>query len=180
MRDEELDLVLYPDPILRKKAAPLRVIDDVVRDRAAQMIDVMYRERGVGLAAPQVGWSVRLFVMNAGPEQEPEHERVFVNPRLLETSDEIDVDEEGCLSIPDVRGRVGRPAVVRIAALDLDGREVEMELGDLPARVFQHELDHLDGLLFISKLIPSDRLFVKKGLRRLEKEYRDRRKREGA
>jgi len=171
-----LKLVLYPDPVLKKRAVEIAEIDDGVRDRAAQMLELMYDEAGVGLAAPQVGWSVRLFVMNAESEQPPEGERVFINPSIVASSDEDDVDEEGCLSIPDVRGKVRRRKSIVVSGRGLDGEVVEQELTDLPARVFQHELDHLDGILFVRHLSATEKLFCKKVLRRLEKEYKEREK----
>ena len=174
MESERLQLVLYPDPILKRRAEPLQTIDEEVRERVAQMFEIMYRESGVGLAAPQVGWSARLFVVNSAPEQEEEHEQVFINPVITASSDEQAIDEEGCLSIPEVRGKVARPARVSIRAQDIAGEFVELDLEGLPARVFQHELDHLNGVLFVSKLNASERLFTKKSLRRLEREYRSR------
>jgi len=166
-----MELVLYPDPVLLRRAPPLEVIDEQVRERAAAMLELMYRESGVGLAAPQVGWSVRLFVMNpAGPE-EREGERVFVNPRIVAASDEKEIDEEGCLSIPEVRGKVARSVRIRVEAQDLSGASFAEDLEGLPARIVQHEYDHLDGLLFVKLLSPGERLLVRKSLRQLEKEY---------
>lgn len=169
-----MELVFYPDPILKRRVAPLLRIDQDVKERAREMLEIMYREHGVGLAAPQVAWGTRLFVMNPAPEQEPSGERVYVNPRIVETEGE-EMGEEGCLSIPDVRGHVARHRRIRIKAQDLDGSVVEEELEELPARVFQHELDHLDGILFIVRLSSSERLLVKKDLKRLEKEYQKKR-----
>jgi peptide deformylase len=169
-----LKLVLYPDPVLKKRAAEIAEIDDRVRERAAEMLELMYEEAGVGLAAPQVGWSVRLFVMNAELEQPSEGERVFVNPRIIERGDDEESDEEGCLSIPDIRGKVCRSSSIVISAQNLDGETIEAELSELPARVFQHEFDHLDGILFIRHLSATEKLFAKKVLRRLEKEYKER------
>jgi peptide deformylase len=166
-----MNLVHYPDPILRRRAAPLLDIDQEVRERAAQMFEVMYREKGVGLAAPQVGWSARLFVTNPAGEEDPSGEQVYINPRIIEQEGE-DVQEEGCLSIPDVRGRVARSAELWVEAQDLGGVLFRKQLAGLPARIFQHELDHLDGILFIIHLSPSERLLANKVLKRLEKEYR--------
>jgi peptide deformylase len=171
-----LRLVLYPDPVLRRRAVPLETIDDSVRDRVREMFETMYEERGVGLAAPQVGWSVRLFIVNTSAEpDEPELDRVYINPQLsrpTEDDDATDTDEEGCLSIPGVRGKVLRPDRVVVRALDLDGKPFEEEVDGLHARVVQHEFDHLDGILFISRLSATERLLANKILKQLEREYK--------
>jgi peptide deformylase len=167
-----MQLVFYPNPVLRKRAQPVAGVDDEVRARVQEMFEVLYREQGVGLAAPQVGWSVRLFVTNVRGERDPATERVFVNPEILRGDGEV-LDEEGCLSLPEVRGKVLRKQRVLIRAQDLEGNSFEEELTDLEARVVQHELDHLDGILFISRLSASDRLRAGKQLKKLEKDYKD-------
>ncbi len=172
-----MEIVLYPDPFLRRRAEPLTRIDESVRERVRRMFELMYEANGVGLAAPQVGWGVRLFVTNVTGEPDPDEERVFVNPEVrkvddAETANEEEVDVEGCLSIPGVQGRVSRLRRVIVTALDLDGNEFEAEAVDLDARVIQHETDHLDGILFLSKLNTTDRLKVAKKLKKLEKEYK--------
>jgi peptide deformylase len=165
-----LNLVLYPDPILKRRAAPLASIDDEVRARVREMFEILYREKGIGLAAPQVAWSTRIFIANPTGEPDPAEERVYVNPRILSAEGEIR-DEEGCLSIPEVRGLVTRSQRVLVRAQDLEGRLFEEEAVDLKARVVQHELDHLDGILFLSRLSTADRLLVKKTLKKLEGRY---------
>jgi len=168
-----LDLVLYPDPVLRRRAAPLAKIDDQVRRRVGDMFTILYREKGIGLAAPQVGWSTRLFIVNITGEPDPAQERVYVNPRILTREGEIR-EEEGCLSIPEIRGLVTRSQRVVLQAQDLKGQLFEEEAVDLRARAFQHELDHLDGILFITLLSSTDRLQVNKALKKLESEYTER------
>jgi peptide deformylase len=168
-----MDVVLYPDPILKKRASPLAELDAEVHERIAEMFELMYRERGVGLAAPQVGWGARVFVMNPEGAEQRDAERVFINPRILSTEGSI-IDEEGCLSIPEIRGRVERFARVTVSALGLDGRPFEAELSDLPARVVQHEYDHLDGILFISHLSEADQLRIRRALKKLEQDYKKR------
>ncbi len=165
-----LKLTLYPDPILKRRAAPVLTIDDEVRDRVREMFEILYREKGVGLAAPQVGWGVRLFIANPAGEPNPEGARVYINPRILAAEGELR-EEEGCLSIPEVRGIVGRSRKVLVSAQDLVGRGFEEEAVDLKSRVVQHELDHLDGILFISRLSSLDRLRVNKELKNLERQY---------
>ncbi len=170
-----MELVLYPDPILRQVAKPITRVDEEVRTRVAQMFETMYANSGVGLAAPQVGWSERLFIINVTGEPDPEFERVFINPELTVSGDGVEEsDEEGCLSIPGVHGRVARHQCVVVRALDLDAQRFEEEVSDLDARVVQHELDHLDGILFITRLGTSDRMQSAKTLKQLEKDYKRR------
>ncbi|MGQ9592246.1 MAG: peptide deformylase [Planctomycetota bacterium] len=168
-----MELVYYPDPVLRKRAQPLSEIDGEVRRRASEMFRIMYAEGGVGLAAPQVAWTARLFVMNAAGEADPGGERVYVNPEIVLAEGEI-LDEEGCLSVPGVRGKVRRSARVVVRALDLEGKSFEAELSGIEARAAQHEIDHLDGILFVTRLGTSDRLLARKELRRLEDTFRSR------
>jgi peptide deformylase len=168
-----MELVLYPDPRLRKRSAPLAAIDDAVVERVEAMVQVMYREKGIGLAAPQVGWAARVFVTNVLGEDHPEGEQVFINPALISSEGE-ETEEEGCLSIPEVRGRVARASRVLVEAQDLRGQAFRRELEGLAARAFQHELDHLDGILIISRLSAAERLLVNKQLKSLEREYRKR------
>jgi peptide deformylase len=168
-----IELIHYPDPILKRRAAPLDVIDDGVRERIQEMFSILYRDRGIGLAAPQVAWSVRLFIANTTGEPDPAEERVYINPRILLAEDEIR-EEEGCLSIPDVRGLVTRSRRVVVRAQNLQGRFFEEDATDIRARVIQHELDHLDGILFISRLSAADRFLIQKALKKLEKEHEGR------
>lgn len=177
-RASSMELVIYPDPILRKRAEPLKRIDAEVRERVPEMFELMYREGGVGLAAPQVGWSVRLFIMNPLGAESREGELVFINPRLVHAEGE-DIDEEGCLSIPEIRARVERNNQVRVECQDLSGELIQREHEGLEARVVQHEYDHLDGILFIKRLVDeAEWLKVKKAVKLLEKEYRQRQKQE--
>jgi len=169
-----MQLVYYPDPFLRRKAEPLTHIDDEVRRKVDEMFEIMYAEGGVGLAAPQVGWGVRLFVLNVTGEPDPDEERVYVNPKVFPVDEDMEsVAEEGCLSIPGACGKVTRNERVGVRALDLNGNELEEHAEDLHARVIQHEFDHLDGILFISRLSVTDRLLVGKTLKKLEKEYKE-------
>jgi len=165
-----MQLVFYPDPILRRRAAPLQSVDAEVQARAKEMFRIMYDERGVGLAAPQVGWSVRLFVMNPAGAEEPERERVLINPVILEREGSV-TDEEGCLSIPDVRGRVERASRIVVESQDLDGNRKQEVFEDFEARIIQHEFDHLEGILFISRLSEAERLASRRNLKKLEKDY---------
>ena len=169
-----MQLVYYPDPLLLKTAPPLAQIDSEVKARTEEMFELMYREKGVGLAAPQVGWSTRLFIVNVFGEEDRSGERVYVNPRILDKGEELIVEEEGCLSIPEVRGNVSRPEAILCEYQDLSGELFREEMHELEARVFQHELDHLNGVLFLRHLNTTARLLARKLLRELEEEYKKR------
>lgn len=166
-----MKLVLYPDPILRKRAAALRRIDRDVREKVREMFTIMYTHHGIGLAAPQVGWSTRLFIVNTSGDPAEGEEKVYINPAILSGEGEV-VGEEGCLSIPDVRGDVARRQKIVVQAQGLDGKVFTEEIEDLDARVVQHELDHLDGILFISRLSATDQLLIKGQLKKLAGEAR--------
>jgi peptide deformylase len=153
----------YGDPILRRKAEPVGPITPDLRRIVADMIDTMYDEAGIGLAAPQVGIPLRLMVVGHDPKREPQ---ALVNPRLTEQSGLVTA-EEGCLSIPGIFADVTRAARVRLAATDLEGAPVSLDANGLLARVLQHELDHLDGVLFIDRLDAMTRDRIK---RRIKKE----------
>lgn len=144
-----MELVLYPSPILAESAAPIHEIDGGTRLLAEQMLDLMENERGIGLAAPQVGSLSRLFVCRLPRES---RRWAFANPEIVGCSRRTVRFEESCLSVPGVYAHVRRPAWVRIRALDLEGRRVEMKAGGLLARVIQHEVDHLDGVMFLDHL----------------------------
>ncbi len=167
-----MEIVHYPDPVLRQKGAAVREISDEVVQRAHQMIEAMYGADGVGLAAPQVGWSVQLCVINPTP-QERENELVCVNPVLVDPVGE-DVAEEGCLSLPEVHGNIPRAARVICRFYDLDGERHEIDADGLLARVFQHEVDHLNGRLIIDRMTPASRLSVRGRLKELERAYKAR------
>jgi len=144
----------YPDPVLRLEAQEIEAFDDDLRQLVERMMRLMQDARGVGLAANQVGVLRRVFVVQADDEEEP---RALVNPSIVERSDESDVDDEGCLSMQGVVVAVERPLRVRIEASDEDGNPVSLELEGLRARVAQHELDHLDGVLILDRTTPEDR-----------------------
>lgn len=165
----DLEIVKYPDPILRRVAKPIAEIDDDVRTKAGRMIELMYRDKGVGLAAPQIGWSARLFVMN--PTGDPKDERILVNPVISAKSKEKARSNEGCLSIPDVNGKIERSLQIRLEAYDLEGNEVVQDLEGFPARVCQHEIDHLDGILITDRLSPAEKTIAEPILRELSRKF---------
>ena len=166
-----LKLRYYGDPILRRRAMDVQAFDASLRDLASQMLEAMEREEGVGLAAPQVGLDLRLLVALAmrEPGDETAEPVVMVNPEILERSHETWVYEEGCLSIPGVRGDVTRPERVRVHYQDLDGTNHTIEVDGMFARILQHEIDHLNGKLFIDYLSTADKLLLKARLRSIAK-----------
>lgn len=140
-------------PALREKAAPVREIDGEVRRLVQDMFETMYAAEGVGLAAPQVGVSRRVLVVDAsGPESGGEQRHALVNPEVARASRKTGKEVEGCLSIPGIEESVERPLSVEVSALSPDGEEVRIEAEGLLARVLQHEIDHLDGVLFIDRV----------------------------
>lgn len=141
--------------VLRKPAAEIQEIDEDLRILIDDMFETMYAAEGIGLAGPQVGISRRVLVVDVN---EPDRERLaLVNPRLIETADETAKEEEGCLSIPGLSGAVDRPVRVVVEALDANGEPLRVEADGLLARCLQHEIDHLDGVLFIDHLSPLKR-----------------------
>jgi peptide deformylase len=166
-----LKLRYYGDPILRRRAMEVRAFDQLLRDMAGDMLEAMDREEGVGLAAPQVGLDLRLLVALAmrEPGDEEAEPVIVVNPEILERSHETWVFEEGCLSIPGIRGDVTRPERVRVRYQDLKGGEQTLEAEGMFARILQHEIDHLDGKLFIDYLSAADKVLIKPKLRSIAK-----------
>jgi peptide deformylase len=166
-----MKILKYPHPSLRHVAAPLTAIDKKVQDSARQMLDLMYEARGLGLAAPQVGLPYQLLVMNfAADPNQPEQEGVWINPVIMERKGSQE-GEEGCLSFPDLFAKVRRAKTVKVQAYNLKGEAVEIVASDLPARVWQHEVDHLRGELFIDKMGTIARLSSRSALREFEQQF---------
>jgi peptide deformylase len=165
-----LRILKYPHPVLRHKCKPLRSVDGELKNIVREMFDLMYEQKGVGLAASQVGLPYRFFIINleGDPAKAPEH--VFLNPELSQRRGRAEA-EEGCLSFPEIYARVSRSEKLVISAYNLDGQEVNFELNGLFARAVQHEYDHLDGVLFIDRLTPTGLLSVKQALSELELEF---------
>jgi len=160
-----MDIVTYPEEVLRNKAEPIVEIDQEIRDLADKMTEVMFRAEGVGLAAPQVGVGKRLIVVNLDDEF-----HILINPELVERSDEEETSEEGCLSVPGPEAPVSRSRKIVVRGKDLEGNEVELSREGLAARVFQHEIDHVNGKLFIDHLSDAERSVTLKEYRKLKKE----------
>lgn len=164
-----LDVVVYPDPILRRGGQTVTVFDQELRELAARMFEAMYEEGGVGLAAPQVAIEKKLLVLNPkGDASDRSGELVLLNPRITRKKGR-EYGEEGCLSFPGIYAEVERWVDITVTYHDLDGKEQTMTASDWLARIIQHELDHLEGVLFVDRLTPADRLRVKTKLEALER-----------
>jgi peptide deformylase len=146
------DILTVPDPVLKQKSATVEAVDDSIRALMDDMLETMYAAPGIGLAAIQIGVPKRVIVMDLAQKGEPPQPRYIVNPEVLEADGELAPYEEGCLSVPDVYDEVERPKRVRIRYLDYDGKEVVEDAEDLFAVCIQHEMDHLEGVLFIDHL----------------------------
>lgn len=163
-------LVILPDPVLREVSKPVAQVDDCVRRLADDMLETMYHAPGIGLAAIQVGAPVRVLVIDVAGKEEPKDPQVFINPQIVWSSDERNVYEEGCLSIPDYYAEVERPRKVRATYRDCAGALREIEADGLLATCLQHEVDHLNGVLFIDHLSRLKRDMV---IRKFKKRARD-------
>ena len=162
-----LPILTAPDPRLKKKAKPVAAVDDAVRQLMADMMATMYAAPGIGLAAPQVGVLKRVIVMDAAREGDPSNPLKMANPEIVWVSDDDNTYEEGCLSVPEHYGEVVRPRAVKVRYLDETGAEKVLEADGLLATCVQHEIDHLDGVLFIDHLSALKRNMI---LRKLLKE----------
>jgi len=167
----KLKLVYYPDPILRKPSAPIKEVTKELREAVPQMFEIMYLNRGIGLAGPQAGLPHRLVVANIlGDPKKPEEEKVFVNPEILDRGG-VMAEEEGCLSLPGLAAKIRRSAWVKVRYRDLDGQSWEIQVDGLWAKLFQHEVDHIDGLLMVDKMTAADLKQAKPLLQELEEDY---------
>lgn len=177
-----LPLCYYGNPILRQPAAPVTAFDASLRQLAQDMIDTMRAENGIGLAGPQIGQPLRIFVMEIPPDMDLDdrdqpanpgltYPLVVVNPRISNPDPRTDTLEEGCLSIPDIRGNVTRPLSLSLDYQDLEGTPRTLSLSHLAARCVLHETDHLDGILFLDRLSQVKRLAIKGKLRKLKEQY---------
>ena len=145
------EIVKYPDPVLAKPGAPVTIFDENLRTIVEEMFESMYAAQGIGLAAPQIGLSQRLTVIDVSFKKDPEAKIVLINPEIILREGE-QYEEEGCLSLPEIREKVKRAAKVKVRAQNVEGEWFEIEGDELLARAFQHEIDHLDGILFIDRL----------------------------
>jgi peptide deformylase len=167
-----MKIVHYPHPALRHAAKPVGTIDKKLRLAVGEMMELMYAAKGLGLAAPQVALPFQLLTMNVtGDPNKRECEEVFVNPTIVERKGTID-DEEGCLSFPGLYQKIRRAKTVRIQAYNLKGEPVEKVVHDIEARAWQHEIDHLNGVLFIDKMGVLARLSSRGTVKNFEREFR--------
>ncbi len=162
-------IITAPDPRLRQVSKPVKKVDDALRALMDDMLETMYAAPGIGLAAVQVGVPLRVIVMDLAGEEEEPQPRYFVNPEILDPAEEKATYEEGCLSVPEFFEEVEQPARCRVKYLDYDGNPQEIEAEGLLATCIQHEMDHLEGILFIDHL---SRLKRDRILRKLKKEQR--------
>jgi len=166
----EFDLTLYPAPVLRRPAEPVTAFDDELRQIVAAMFRCMYRSKGVGLAAPQVGLKKRILVANATGE--PEDELCLINPELMDRSGPASLFEEGCLSFPGIFAEVERPELCTVKAFTPEGDPFEATYEGFPSRIVQHEHDHLEGVLLVDRMSPADKLRNKAALEDLVASYK--------
>ena len=176
-----LEITQYGNPVLRKKCSKIEEVDESIRKLAEDMIETMVDAHGVGLAAPQIGKDIRMAVVDvshdpecisflkvngADAKMEDVMPLVFINPEL-ELDGPRETDTEGCLSIHDIQAKVRRPSIVKATLPQLDGSVIELESDGLLARALQHEVDHLNGILFVDRISPASKLSVKRKLKRL-------------
>lgn len=166
-----LTIRYYGDRVLRRKSRSVAAIDDSIRRLAQEMTELMYSNGGVGLAAPQVGESIRLIVVDPTGGEHKEELFALVNPRIVASAGQYE-DEEGCLCLPGLRLPVRRALEVKVEGQDLDGNPVSRQARGLLARILQHEIDHLDGRLFVDRLPLLKRLAMKFRLLKLKRKYR--------
>lgn len=171
-----LEIVLHPHPALRWKSKEISKIDADLRAMVEQMFELMYEARGIGLAANQVGLPYRLFIINpTGDKEEKDQEFVFINPQITKKNGS-EIDEEGCLSLPEIHGPVTRATKIVVDAFDLGGQQFELELDDLPARVVQHEYDHVEGVMFTDRVPSTSMTKIQPLITDLETQFRNRQK----
>ena len=163
-------IVLAPDPVLKQKCQPVEAIDDDVRQCLEDMLETMYAAPGIGLSAPQIADGRRLIVCDVAREGEPPQPYQMINPEIVWRSDEKVVAEEGCLSIPDQYGEVSRFREIRVSYLDPNGASQEVAADGLFSACIQHEIDHLDGVLFIDYLTPLKRNMILRKMKKLKRQ----------
>jgi peptide deformylase len=161
-----LPIRIYPDPVLRVRCPEIEIFDAELKELAGNMVETMHAAPGIGLAASQVGVELRLAVVDVTAGESDEEIHVFINPEIIDWEGK-ETEEEGCLSIPGITEKVNRPASIRVRAMDLDGNAFEISADGLFARAICHEIDHLDGVLFVDRLVGLRKERVKRQLKRL-------------
>ena len=164
-----LKIVKYPEPVLQQPGEPVTEFDGELRKFVADMFETMYASQGIGLAAQQVGVAKRITVIDLSQGKDPEQKLVLINPEIIEREGK-QYEEEGCLSFPEIREKIQRAAKVRIRAQDEHGKWFEMDGEELLSRAFQHEIDHLDGVLFIFRMSALKRDLTLRKIRKMQRE----------
>ncbi|HTA79875.1 MAG TPA: peptide deformylase [Terracidiphilus sp.] len=164
-----LTIVKYPDPVLQQPGEPVTEFDKELRKFVADMFETMYASQGIGLAAQQVGVAKRITVIDLGQGKDPAQKLVLINPEIISREGK-QYEEEGCLSFPEIREKIARAAKVRIRAQDEHGKWFEMDGEELLSRAFQHEIDHLDGMLFIFRMSALKRDLNLRKIRKMQRE----------
>ena len=164
-----LKIVKYPDPVLQQPGEPITEFDNELRKFVADMFETMYASQGIGLAAQQVGIAKRITVIDLGQGKDPAQKLVLINPEIISREGK-QYEEEGCLSFPEIREKIARAAKVRIRAQDEHGKWFEMDGEELLSRAFQHEIDHLDGMLFIFRMSALKRDLNLRKIRKMQRE----------
>ena len=162
------EVVKYPEPVLAKRAATVKAFDKELATLVEEMFDSMYAAQGIGLAAPQISISKRIAVIDVSFKKDPKEKIALINPEIVEGTGK-QVEEEGCLSLPEIREKVQRSAWVKVRAQDVHGAWFEVEGEELLARALQHEIDHLDGVLFIDRISRLKREMVLRKIKKLQK-----------
>lgn len=164
-----LTIVKYPEPVLQQPGEPVTDFDAELRKFVADLFETMYASQGIGLAAQQVGVAKRITVVDLSQGKDPEQKLVLINPEIIHREGK-QYEEEGCLSFPEIREKISRAAKVRVRAQDEHGKWFEMDGEELLSRAFQHEIDHLDGVLFIFRMSPLKRDLSLRKIRKLQRE----------
>jgi peptide deformylase len=162
------EIVKYPEPVLERKAEPVTEFDDELKQLVDDMFESMYAAKGIGLAAPQIGVSKRLTVIDLSFQERPEDKIVLINPEII-VREGKQYEEEGCLSLPDIREKVSRAAKVTVRAQNAKGEWFEIDGEELLSRAFQHEIDHLDGILFFRRVSALKRDLILRRIRKMQK-----------
>lgn len=164
-----LKIVKYPEPVLSQPGEPVTEFNDELRQLVADMFETTYANQGIGLAAPQVGVSKRVTVIDLSMGKNPEEKIVLINPEIIERAGRL-YEEEGCLSFPEIREKIVRAAKVTVRAQDEHGEWFEIDGEELLSRCFQHEIDHLDGVLFINRMSPLKRSLNLRKIRKMQQD----------
>lgn len=161
------EIMKYPEPVLARKAAPVTKFDSELETLVADMFESMYAAEGIGLAGPQVSVSQRVVVIDLSFQKDAEQKIVLINPEIIFSEGKVR-EEEGCLSLPDIRAKVNRSARVKVRAQNVKGETIELEGDDLLSRAFQHEIDHLDGILFLDRVSRLKRDLLLRRIKKLQ------------